>query len=127
MALLLLDSSLLIDVLNDRNQRAERMESMILEGHDLAICPVNVAEIYAGMRSNEAAATEDLMRQFIYIPIRWNAARLAGELKSAWTRRGHKLSLADTIIAAVCIIENLTLVTDNRRHFPMPELSMYQL
>lgn len=127
MARLLLDTNFLIDVLNDRRGRADLMEHFILQGETLACCPINVSEIYAGMRTAEAVKTEALLRQLVYLPIRWDAAQLAGQLKRDWARKGQALTLSDTTIAAVCLIEGFTLVTDNRKHFPMPELSLYPL
>lgn len=127
MPTLLLDTTFLIDVLNDRRGRADLMERLILEQHTLACCAINVAEVYAGLRAPETQKTETLLRQLAYLPIRWEAARLAGELKRDWARQGMTLTLIDTTIAAVCLSEGLTLVTDNRKHFPMPELSLYPL
>lgn len=124
---LLLDTTFLIDVLNDRRGRADLMERMVLEQHTLCCCAVNVAEIYAGLRAAEAQKTEALLRQLAYVPISWNAAKLAGDLKREWAHRGQPLTLTDTTIAAVCLVERLTLVTDNRKHFPMPDLSLYSL
>jgi predicted nucleic acid-binding protein len=123
----LLDTTFILDVLNDRRGRADLMERMILEQHTLACCAINVAEVYVGLRAPEAAKTETLLRQLAYVPIRWEAAKLAGDLKREWARRGHTLTLTDTTVAAVCLIEGLTLVTDNRKHFPMPELALYPL
>jgi len=103
------------------------MEEFIHLGHDLACCAINVAEVCVGLREKEAPKTEALLKELLYFPVRWEAAKLAGELKREWARKGHTLSLADTIIAAVCLTESLTLVTGNRKHFPMPELSLYRL
>ncbi|MFZ0589146.1 MAG: type II toxin-antitoxin system VapC family toxin [Bryobacteraceae bacterium] len=127
MGRMLLDTSFLIDVLNDRKNRASLMERLALEHHTLACCAINVAEVYVGLREWEAQKTETLLRQLAYIPIRWEAAKLAGNLKREWSRKGATLSLADTTIAAVCLTEGLILVTDNRKHFPMPDLKLYPL
>jgi tRNA(fMet)-specific endonuclease VapC len=127
MATLLLDTTFLIDVLSDRRGRADLMERMILEQHTLACCAINVAEVYVGLRAPEARRTETLLRQLAYIPIAWDAAKLAGELKREWARKGQTLTSTDTTIAAVCLTENLTLVTNNRKHFPMPELALYPI
>jgi len=127
MARFLLDTTFLIDVLNDRRGRADLMERLILEQHTLGCCAINVAEIYVGLRATEAKKTEALLRQLAYVPIPWETAKIAGDLKRDWAHRGQTLSLTDMVIAAVCITENLTLVTDNRKHFPMPELSLYPL
>jgi predicted nucleic acid-binding protein len=103
------------------------MERLIFEQHTLACCAINVAEVYVGLRAPEAQKTEPLLRQLAYIPIRWEAAKLAGDLKREWARQGKTLTLTDTTIAAVCLTGGITLVTDNRKHFPMPELSLYPL
>lgn len=127
MPTLLLDTTFLIDVLNDRRGRADLMERLIVEQNTLACCAINVAEVYVGLRALEAQKTETLLRQLAYVPIRWEAAKLAGDLKRDWARKGKTLTLTDMTIAAVCLTESLTLVTDNRKHFPMPELSLYPL
>lgn len=124
---LLLDTSFLVDVLNDRGGRAELMEQMIAAPYALACCAINVAEIFAGMRPTEARQTELLLRQLDYVPISWEAAKLAGTLKRDWARKGMTLTLTDTTIAAVCLTHAMTLVTDNRRHFPMPDLALFTL
>jgi len=86
-----------------------------------------VAEVYVGLRASEAQKTETLLRQLAYLGISWNAAKLAGDLKREWARKGQTLTLIDTTVTAVCLTEGLTLITDNRKHFPMPELSLYPL
>ena len=127
MAQLLLDTNFLIDVLNDRRGRADLMKRFIVGGDVLACCAINVSEVYAGMRSSEASKTERLLRELMYVPIRWEAAQLAGHLKHDWARKGMTLTLTDTTIAAVCLTEGLTLVTHNRKHFPMSDLQLYPL
>lgn len=42
-------------------------------------------------------------------------------------RKGHTLSLADAIVAAITIERGCALLTDNRRDFPMPEMQLYPL
>ncbi len=127
MASILLDTTFLIDILNDRRGRADLMERLILERNTLGCCAINVAEVYAGLRPSEARKTETLLRQLEYVPIQWEAAKLAGDLKREWTGKGQTLSLTDLTIAAVCLTEGFKLVTDNRKHFPMPELVLYPL
>jgi len=54
-------------------------------------------------------------------------ARLAGLLKRDYGRKGTTLSVADTTIAAVALVHELTLMTDNVKDFPMKDLSLYPL
>ena len=127
MSLLLLDTSVLIDVLRHRRQRHELLARFVREGHVLATTALNIAELYAGMRPEEAERTEDFLRALDCYELTVTAARLAGTLKNKYAKRGLTLSLADTIIAAIALDRHCTLVTDNRRDFPMPDLDCYDL
>jgi len=50
-----------------------------------------------------------------------------GLLKSQYSKRGKSISFQDASIAAVCIAYGCTLVTENTKDFPMPELQLYPL
>ena len=58
---LLLDTSVLIDVLRRRHGRRELLAELARNGHNLATTALNVAEVYAGMRPEEEAQTEALV------------------------------------------------------------------
>lgn len=123
----LLDTTFIIDVLNNRRDRPTVMRELIANQHELGCCPINVTEIYAGLRHGEKEKTDALLRSFELIPISFEAGRLAGELLQAGKVAGKTFSVPDMIIAAVCITEDLTLVTDNRKDFTMPELKLHPL
>lgn len=123
----LLDTTFIIDVLNNQRKRFAVMKDLLAQQHELACCAINVAEVYAGMREPETQRTEALLRSLEYVPISWEASRLAGYLRQEWARKGKTFLLADMIIAAVCLTEALTLVTDNRKDFAMPGLTLHPL
>ena len=127
MATFLLDTSVIIDVLNNKRDRPTLLLELLNSGHLLACCPINIAEVYAGLRPKEEIATENLFASLRHYPIHPHAARLAGLLKRDYARRGATLNLGDVIIAAVAIHNQLTLVTDNVKDFPMKDLSLYPL
>jgi predicted nucleic acid-binding protein len=93
----------------------------------LACCPINITEIYAGLRPKEEAATEDFFASLQHFPITPPAARMAGGFKRDYARKGVTLNLGDVIIAAVAIHYELTLLTDNVKDFPMENLSLQPL
>ncbi len=109
---LLLDTSILIDVRG---------------GHSLSTTTLNIAEIYAGMRPAEEGRTEALLSGLEFYELSETSARLAGRLKNTWARKGHTLTLADAIVAATAIERGCSLLTDNRKDFPMPEVQLYPL
>lgn len=124
---ILLDTSVLIDVLNDRNGRRELLVELLDAGHILACCAVTIAEVYAGMRPNERKQTEEFLASLEYAETGRATAQRAGLLKAAWTKKGTTLSLPDVLIAAVAIENEYALATDNRKHFPMTELELLPL
>lgn len=127
MATYLLDTSVIIDALNNKRNRRDLLLNLLRQGHLLACCPINVAEVYAGLRPKEEPATEEFLRTLEYYHITWPVARMAGLLKRDHHRKGVTLTLADATIAAVAIVHELTLLTDNVKDFPMKELTLYPL
>jgi predicted nucleic acid-binding protein len=124
---LLLDTSILIDVLRLRNHRNEWLAELVRAGHLLSTTTLNIAEIYAGMGPGEEARTEVLLSGLELYELSGTSARLAGRLKNTWARKGHTLTLADAIVAAIAIECGCALLTDNRKDFPMPEVQFYPL
>ena len=124
---LLLDTSILIDVLRLRNKRREWLAELVRDGHTLSTTTLNIAEIYAGMRPSEEVKTEALLGGLELYELSGPSARLAGRLKNMWARKGHTLTLADAIVAATTIERGCTLLTNNRKDFPMPEIQLYPL
>ena len=127
MANYLLDTSVIIDALNDKRNRRTLLLDLLKQGHLLACCAINVTEIYAGMRAKEEEPTEEFLRSLEYYHITWAVARLAGLLKRDYARKGRTLNIADATIAAVALAHELTLLTDNANDFPMKELSLFPL
>jgi predicted nucleic acid-binding protein len=123
----LLDTSVIIDALNNKRNRRGLLLDLLRQGHLLACCPINVAEVYAGLRPKEETATEEFLRTLEYYHITWPVARMAGLLKRDHHRKGVTLTIADATIAAVAMVHELTLLTDNAKDFPMKEIVLYPL
>jgi predicted nucleic acid-binding protein len=123
----LLDTSVIIDALNNKRGRRDLLLDLVKQGNLLACCPVNVTEVYAGLRPKEEMATEEFLRSLEYYHVTWPVARLAGLLKRDYGRKGTTLTVADATIAAVGIVHELTLMTDNAKDFPMKDLTLYPL
>src|SRR5438270_420092 len=83
-----------------------------------------LADVYAGMWPHEAPRTDEFLSAFVWYGSSRGIARRAGRLRFEYARQGITLALADTLIAATVLEHDLTLITDNRKHFPMPELAL---
>ena len=115
-ALWVIDSDVLIDYLRDQPQAVA-----FLEGSEqtLAVSAITVAELYAGVRDGEERHQLDaFFGAFTVLPLALGPAKRAG----LWRRQygpSHGTGLADALIAASAEAAGATLVTLNRRHFPM--------
>jgi predicted nucleic acid-binding protein len=124
----LLDTSVIIDAINGKRNRNQLLREFTeQQDHILACCPVNVAEVYAGMRPSEERLTMAVLHSLRYFPITFAIAELAGLLKRDYGKKGVTLSLSDAMIAATAIHNGLVLLTDNVKDFPMKELLLYPL
>jgi hypothetical protein len=121
----LLDTGIVIDVLNNKRGRGNLLDQLIREDGELASCPITITEVYAGVRPREEARTERFLRSLKFYPVTFEVAEQAGSLQNAWRQKGRTLSLPDATIAAVAIANNLVMVTANIKDFPMPELSVH--
>ena len=111
----LFDTSILIDYLRGfKSAKAviERAESGDL---DCVISVVTVAEIYAGVdgfNDDEITLAEALLSLFVTIPVDYNIAKRAGELKNK-----SGVLLPDCIIAATALSSGCKVWTTNIRDF----------
>jgi predicted nucleic acid-binding protein len=127
MAIILLDSSVIFDHLNGRFGRTAFLEQLMDQGHVFACCPVNFTEVYAGLRPGEEDTTAVFLDSLEFLPVTPEIARQAGLLRRDWQKKGQTLSYTDVTIAAVALHHEVSLLTDNRKHFPMPELQLLPL
>jgi predicted nucleic acid-binding protein len=127
MTVFLPDTSVLIDTLNRQPERTRLLRTLVSQGHSLACCAITVGEIYAGMRPAEAPLTSQFFSTLVWLETSFAVAQRAGALRYEWARKGITLALTDTMIAATALQYGLTLITDNRKDFPMPELTIHPL
>jgi len=126
-SLLLLDTTVVIDVLRNRNQRRAWLEQLVLSGRVLATSAISIAEVYAGLRPGEETATRRQLANLEWFPVSPSIAEEAGLRKAAQGRIGRTHSLTDMIVAATAIERGCALATDNQKHFQIPGLVLFPL
>lgn len=121
---ILLDTTVLIDVLRGRPRTIERLGALRRHGDVPFTTPINVEEIHRGLREADRAAAIRLFDGLRITPI----GRLAGAKAGDWRRdqasTGATLAQADCLIAAAAVVIGVPLATGNPKHFPMRELEV---
>lgn len=125
MADYILDTGVLIRHLRDYHGYPELVNHLSEKG-EVSISAMTRLEIVRGMRDREKRATFELLDSLETLNVTSSIADQAGELIRFWKAHGATIGDADAIIAACAIQHNLTLVTTNPKHFPMPEVTVLQ-
>ncbi|BAT56678.1 PIN domain protein (plasmid) [Nostoc sp. NIES-3756] len=117
----LLDTNACIVYLN-RPMSGVRQRLESLSPADIAVCSVVKAELFYGsMRSNNPTRTlalqEVFLNNFVSLPFDDRAARMFGTIRADLASLGSPIGPYDLQIAAIAVVNNLTLVTHNTREF----------
>ena len=123
MATYLLDTSVIIDAINDKKGRRRLLRELIGKGNTLACCPINITEVYAGLQPQEEQNTRTFLPSLELYPLTWPVAEMAGALKRDHSKKERLSISATSSIAATALHNGLPLLTDNIKDFPMKELS----
>lgn len=122
MALVLLDTTVLIDVLRGR-PAGDRLRSLRAGGDTPLTSPINVEEVTRGLLTpRELAAAERLFDGLPVLPLGRREAARAGAWRRAFDRKGVTLSQADCLVAAAAVRAGALLATGNAKDFPMSEV-----
>ncbi len=93
-----------------------------IKPEDIAVCSVVKFELFYGaMKSGNPlknlARQQEFVDFFVSLPLDDLAAKKAGEIRSHLAAWGTPIDPYDLLIAAIAIVNNLTLVTHNTREF----------
>lgn len=114
--MLLLDTSVLIDVLRGSQAASKWLSSL----EELPTCSeLTRAEVLRGVRSVERTRTERLLGSLRWVAVDEHISRRAGELGRQYRRSHPGLSIIDLVIAGTAQLLEADLATGNVRHYPM--------
>lgn len=122
MARVVIDTTVLIDVLKGRPGTLARYEGLHPAGDDPYVCAITVEEVSAGLRPSERERAGLLLEGLGEAPLGIGEGRLAGWWRRSHRRRGRTLSQADSLIAASAVGIGARLATGNPKDFPMKDL-----
>lgn len=123
--MVVVDTDILIWILRQDQALVDRFKTAIVEtnGH-VYITPVQVAEIYSGIRPKEKLKVELFIESMNILDIDKNIGKLAGDFLHQYAK-SHAMTMADALVGAAAKANVFKLWTMNKRHYPMFERGEY--
>jgi predicted nucleic acid-binding protein len=117
MAAVLLDTTVVVDVLRGRPGTLARLDALEPAGDTPYVCAVTAEEVSSGLRSGEREAAIELFEGLAAAPLGIAEGRLAGWWRRSYRARGQTISQADALIAAAAVGLGARLATGNPKDF----------
>jgi len=112
----LFDTDVIIDYLRGNRKAVQFLKSF--EG-EFCVSTITIAELYSGVKSDEEE--KDLkyfLSLFTVYPFNNEIAISGVKWRNKW-RQSHGMGLADALIAATANINDMRLISLNKKHFGM--------
>ncbi|GAK60290.1 PilT protein domain protein [Candidatus Vecturithrix granuli] len=113
---LLIDPDVLIDYLRAQAEAVSYIESL---ANPLLMSAITAAELYADVREGEERTKLDAFITAFEVVAIDQAIAIKGGLYRRDYKKSHNVGIADALIAATAETRQASLVTLNKKHFPM--------
>jgi predicted nucleic acid-binding protein len=124
MAFVVLDTTVVIDVLKERPRAIERFLALETHGDVPHVCAITVEEVSAYLRPDERERAAAMFEGLSIAPLGLAEGRLAGWWRRRFRTSGRTLTQADALIAAAAAGIGARLATGNVKDFPMREVEV---
>lgn len=122
----LIDTDVIIQWLRGIQDVQEKIEGLVGNGVVLMWTPIQIAEIFAGMRKGEEEVISNLFLILDSLFINEDIGKKAGEYLNKYSK-SHSLEIADALTAATAFHLKLPLWTLNSKHFPMKDINLFKI
>lgn len=119
----LIDTDIIIWVLRN-NQKYVNLLIKLTHKGTLYISTITIAEIYKNIYPEELIKTEDLLNELQSLDVTPSIAKQAGFYWQEYSKKLQNLNITDCLIAATANINDLTIVSLNKKHFPMKSIKL---
>jgi len=109
-----LDSDIMIELLKNNQIIIERLQNAQAT---FSTTPINILELWNGRKKSEEQKIEGLINQLEIIPMKKEEGEKAGDITKKLRGNGEIIDMRDIIMAAICIQNNIPLMTLNTNHF----------
>ena len=121
-----LDSDVIIEILRGHSGVFKTALDLEESGVPTVCTPISWAEIFAGIRRGEEAATRAFFEARGELALDGKIGRRAGDYLARFAK-SHGVEIADALIAAAAATSGRRLWTLNRKHYPMEDLQFFEV
>jgi predicted nucleic acid-binding protein len=119
--MVVVDTDILIWILRGDEKIKRRFTNLVIENKGFVfITPIQIAEIFAGVREKEMKRTKNFLESFNIIDIDKQIGETAGQFIFKYGKTDD-VAMADALIGASAKLSGFKLWTLNKRHYPMFE------
>jgi tRNA(fMet)-specific endonuclease VapC len=116
----LIDTDRIIDFLKGDEKTVEKLISLLDEG--LAVSVISLAELYEGVYGSDnpeksMKGLNDFLTNVTILDVDSEISRVFGNKRASLRKEGKLIDNFDLLIAATCMHYDITLITNNTRHF----------
>lgn len=119
----LVDTNLIIEHAKGISKTIELLR-LLKEKDNLFCSVISFTEFRVGLKKNIDFQMRRVKETYFPLEVTSEIAELAGEYLQKYVPRILKFDISDAIIAATAIVNKMTLVTHNIKHFPMSEIKI---
>ena|SRR3989338_1187744 len=119
---MILDTSFLIDLMENDEAALMRKQKMIENREDYRVAAPTIFELWSGLfasskHEKEKAKVLIALAEINTIPLSRKSAEKAGEIHGSLIKKGQQIDSVDSMIASAALLENEPLLTRNAKHF----------
>jgi predicted nucleic acid-binding protein len=124
MSRFLLDSDIIIWHFRGREEITRMLRDLQRFGSP-GCSAISVLEVQVGVKRGEEEKTDQFFGSLRVIDVNEKIAQRAAQLIREYKARGITVDIPDSIIASTCILNDLFLVTCNRRRYPFDGMKFH--
>ena len=122
----LIDTDVMIDFFKHKDPDKSPIVSLSKQG-TLALSALTITELRSGWTPKQADfLMPRLSALCAIVPVSREIAEQAGMWRQEYKNNGLSLGTVDTVIAATAYLHDYSLLTNNVKDYPMPELTLYK-
>lgn len=111
----LIDSDILIDFLKAEKETVKILSK--LKPHERGTCVICVGEVLEGLTEKQKGLFQKLVGLINIYNVDLKVVSEFSKIRKELRKQGNLIDNFDILIAATCLINDLTLITNNLKHF----------